>query len=103
MTTLSVRHPSYLRIHPYFSKSSSLGKEKTVVHSSPGKFERQSPTQYLYTIPYFLLLFPSFRFLNLFIHTQITPHQTNSYMKNHKHQNIKRFDKHAQGVPLLAF
>ena len=58
----------YAEFDPYFSKISSLGKEKTVVHSYPGKFERQSTAQYLYTIPYFLLAFPSFRFLNLFIH-----------------------------------
>ena len=84
---------------PYFSNFSSLGKEKTVAHSYPGKSERQSTTQYLYTITYFYYYFPRFVFLS----SLFKSHQTNSYMKTHKHENIKIFEKHAPGVLLIAF
>ena len=47
-------------------KLSLLGKEKVVVRSFQAYFDGQSTTQHFYTIGYFLLLFPSIRFLHLF-------------------------------------
>ena len=99
----------YTNLIHILRKLSSLGEEKTVARSSPAQLERQSTAQHLYTIVYFLLLFPSFRFLHLFYshtnthtHTHITSHQTNSYTKTHKHENIRISGKHAPGVLLLA-
>ena len=64
------------------------------------------------SLAYFLQLFPLLRFLHLLFthththtHTHNTSHhikQINDYMKTHKHENIRIFEKQAPGVLLLG-